>query len=140
MQGQPEGGNTERAGEPVGWDRIAAGELSPTEVRLAELMEEFRSRQRRRPDLVVRPWWIATAALTGRPRLGFVIEYCPTGRNSVEVVVRSDRVTIDGPTGALEAELDLGSGWLLDGSETGSPETLANHLLRLADRALDEAA
>jgi hypothetical protein len=36
--------------------------------------------------------------------------------------------------------LDLETGWVLDGVETGSPETLANHLLRLADRTLPEAA
>lgn len=112
--------------------------LPPDERRLVELMEEFRRRQRRRPDLVVRPWW--TAGEDGlRGRVGFMVEYCPTGSASAEVAVRLERVTVEGPSGATEAALELASGWFLDGSDTKSPETLANHLLRLADRTLGEA-
>jgi hypothetical protein len=107
--------------------------------RLMGLIEEFRRRQRVRPDLAVRPWWSPGA--DGAPgRLGFVVEYCPEGRESAEVVVRHGRVTVEGPRGVLESVLDLESGWVLDGADAGSPETLANHLLRLADRTLAEAA
>lgn len=107
------------------------------ERRLVELMEEFRGRQRRRPDLVVRPWWTPVEGGL-RKRVGFVVEYCPTGRTSAEVIVRLERVTVDGPGGVVEARLDLGSGWWLDGTDTRSPQTMANYLLRLADRALAE--
>jgi hypothetical protein len=107
--------------------------------RLMALIDEFRRRQRVRPDLAVRPWWSPGA--DGAPgRLGFVVEYCPAGRESAELVVRCGRVTVEGPRGVLEAVLDLESGWVLDGVDAGSPETLANHLLRLADRTLAEVA
>jgi hypothetical protein len=109
------------------------------ERRLIRLIEEFRARQRRCPNLAVRSWF--TPSDDGQPaRLGCVIEYCPDGQRSVEVAVRHDRVTVEGPAGALEAPLDLTDGWVLDGRDTGSPETLANYLIRMADRALGEAA
>jgi hypothetical protein len=113
-------------------------ESLPAERRLVELMAEFRRRQRRRPDLVVRPWW--TPGGEGIPgRVGFVVEYCPTGSTSAEMAVRLDRVTVDGPAGSTDAVMELGSGWFLNGSDTKSPETLANHLLKLADRTLGDA-
>jgi hypothetical protein len=122
-----------------GWDERLGRALSREEERVIELMREFQHRQQRRPDLAVRPWWSAgDAGAAGR--VGFVVEYCPAGRESAELVVRGCRVTVEGPAGVLEARLDLSGGWLLDGVETGSPETLANHLLRLADRVLEEAA
>jgi hypothetical protein len=117
-----------------------AGLFPPREERLIQLIEEFRRRQRRCPDLVVRPWWTPAEANGQHPRIGFVLEYCPGGRESVEVVVREDRVTVEGPVGARETGLDLTAGWRLDGTDAGSPETLANYLLRLADRALEDAA
>jgi hypothetical protein len=52
--------------------------------------------------------------------------------------VRGERVTVDGPLGAREAALNLTAGWTLDGTDTRSPETLANHLLRLADRVRED--
>jgi hypothetical protein len=123
--------------EGVGWGEPAR--MPGPARRLMGLIEEFRRRQRVRPDLAVRPWWSPGA--DGAPgRLGFVVEYCPEGRESAEVVVRAGRVTVEGPRGVLEAALDLESGWVLDGVDAGSPETLANHLLRLADRTLAEAA
>jgi hypothetical protein len=122
------------------WEGVGDGALSPGQDRLVGLVAEFRRRQRVRPDLVVRPWWAAPGRPGEAPRLGFVLEYCPGGRESVEIVVRGERVTVEGPSGTVEAVLDLSAGWRLDGCETGSPETLANHLLRLADRALGEAA
>jgi hypothetical protein len=113
--------------------------FSVPERRLIRLIEEFRERERRCPNLVVRSWF--TPSDEGMPaRVGCVIEYCPDGRKSVEVAVRQDRVTVDGPASALEAVLDLTEGWVLDGRDTRSPETLANYLLRMADRALGEAA
>lgn len=118
---------------------VEGGSLRRCEQRLRALMEEFRRRQRRRPDLAIRPWW-TSGGDGGARRVGFVVEYCPDGRESAELVVRLDRVTVDGPGGVAEAALDLEDGWLLEGAETGSPETLANYLLRLADRTLGEAA
>jgi hypothetical protein len=113
--------------------------FSVPERRLIRLIEEFRERERRCPNLVVRSWF--TPSDEGMPaRVGCVIEYCPDGRRSVEVAVRQGRVTVDGPATALEAPLDLTDGWVLDGRDTGSPETLANYLIRMADRALGEAA
>jgi len=138
MPNQPDG---EWVGGEVfrGVDRVEGRPLPRCEERLLELLEEFRRRQRRRPDLAVRPWW-TPGVEHGSRRVGFVVEYCPNGRASAEVVVRLDRVTVEGPVGVSEAMLDLDGGWLLDGSDTRSPETLANHLLRLADRTLGEAA
>lgn len=114
--------------------------LRPDEERLLALMEEFRRRQRKRPDLVVRPWWSPGPEEVGRARLGFVVEYCPNGRESVELVVRGSRVTVDGPSGAQESRLDLDGAWSLDGEDAGCPETLANYLIRLADRSLESEA
>lgn len=135
MEGSP--------GEAVGGGMVGgphgSSGLRTAGARLVALLEEFRRRQRMRPDLVVRPWW--SPGGEGAPdRMGFVVEYCPDGRSSVELAVRVGRVTVDGPGGALEAALDLSAGWVFDGAETGSPETLANHLIRLADRALGQAA
>ena len=112
--------------------------LGPDNAPLIQLMEEFRRRQRRRPDLVVRPWWAPPGKDHDRLRVGFVVEYCPHGRESADLVVRGDRVTVDGPTGATEATLDLdGTRWGIDGRDAGCPETLTNYLLRMADRALE---
>jgi hypothetical protein len=129
-----------RSGGPgPAWAARIGGEPTVAEGRVIELMEEFQRRQQRRPDLAVRPWW--RRGEEGVPgRVGFVVEYCPGGRDSAELVVRGCRLTVEGPAGVLEARMDLAQGWLLEGVETGSPETLANHLLRLADRLLEEAA
>lgn len=129
-------------GGPGSFEQIHDGtSLTAGEERLVRLMEEFRSRQRRRPDLVVRPWWSSGPSEPGRARVGFVVEYCPDGQRSAELRVRGSRVTVDGPVGSIEAVLQLDEGrWELDGRDAGCPETLANHLLRLADRALGEAA
>lgn len=130
----------ERGGPSTGegYSRVT---LAPAEEGLVRLMEEFRRRQRRRPDLVVKPWWTPASPEPGRERLGFVVEYCPHGQQSAELVVRAGRATVDGPGGALEATLDLaGDRWAIDGRDVGCPETLTNHLLRLADRTLGEAA
>lgn len=140
MGDQPADGRDGRGGGFAGWRESMEGMLPPREARLLQLMEEFFRRQRRCPNLVVRPWWTAPGGDGVPMRVGFVVEYCPRGRESVELVVRSARVTVDGRLDALEAELDLDDGWALGGTETGSPETLANHILRLADRALEEAA
>lgn len=113
--------------------------LAPQERRLAGLMSEFRRRQRLRPDLVVRSWWTPAREGDASPRFGFVLEYCPRGSVSVELAVRGDRVTVEGPAGTREVPLFLCDGWRIGDQDAGSPETLANHLLRLADRALDEA-
>ena len=134
-------------GTEDGWTSLAplfadAGEefvLQPDDEGIIRLMEEFRRRQRRRPDLVVRPWWTPPRDIQGHPRVGFVVEYCPDGRDSAELLVRADRVTVDGPTGALDAALELGGGsWGIDGRDAACPETLANYLLRMADRVLQE--
>jgi hypothetical protein len=114
-------------------------ETGDGERRMAELVEEFRRRQRQRPDLAVRPWWSTGGVAGGGRRTGFVLDYCPAGSRSVEVVVRAKRVTVEGPAGVRDHVLDLEAGWVLDGADTGSPETLANHLIRLADRALEAA-
>lgn len=125
-----------------GADGVGGVAFPRREARLLALLAEFRRRQRRRPDLAVRPWWTAADGngTHRRSRLGFVVEYCPAGHESAEVVVRLDRVTVEGPAGVAEAVLDLDGGWLLEGSDTGSPETLANYLLRLADRTLGGGA
>lgn len=131
-----------------------AGREEGAESRLLSLMKEFEHRQRRRPELVVRPWWTPTPtgdggagaggeAVKGGPEagrpvgaIGFVVEYCPRGVESAELAVRVDRVRVEGPAGVLERSLDLGAGWWLDGEDRVCPETLANHLLRLADGVL----
>ncbi|MFP4624554.1 MAG: hypothetical protein ACLFRX_10280 [Gemmatimonadota bacterium] len=115
------------------------------ERRLARLLEEFTRRQRESPTLVVRPWWWPGAERSDAGRgsggaFGFVVEYCPAGEECAEIAVRVDRVRVEGPTGAREARLDLAAGWRLGSEDVGYPETLANHLLRLADRVLNEAA
>lgn len=129
--------------------RTHAGDDGPTgpargleEERLGRLMEEFRERQRRRPELVVRPWWAQgpDGPPGRRGSLGFVVEYCPDGVQSVEIAVRLDRVRLDGPGGVRELGLALEAGWWLDGEDTGSPALLANHLLSRADGLLSEAA
>jgi hypothetical protein len=140
MGGQPADGQEGWGDGFSRWSESMAGLFPPREERLIELIEEFRRRQRRCPDLVVRPWWTLAEAEGLHPRIGFVVEYCPGGRESVEVVVREDRVRVEGPLGARETGLDLTAGWRLDGADAGSPETLANYLLRLADRALEDAA
>jgi hypothetical protein len=137
MGERPEVGQEDWGDGFPGWPGPGGGELPPAEGRLIRLMEEFRRRQRQRPDLVVRPWWTPPGEDGTTARVGFVVEYCPGGRESAELVVRGDRVTVDGPRGAREAPLDLAAGWGLDGTDTRSPETLANHLLRLADGVLE---
>lgn len=133
----------ERGGEPLpvvpeGVDP-GASRFTVPERRLIRLLEAFQERERRCPNLVVRSWF--TPSEEGMPaRVGFVIEYCPDGHTSVELAVRQDRVTVDGPARAVEARLDLTDGWVLGDRDTGSPETLANYLLRMADRVLGEAA
>lgn len=140
MGERPEGEQAEWGAGFPGWPGPEGGVVPPSEERLIRLMEEFRRRQRRCPDLVVRPWWTPPQE-DGSARVGFVVEYCPNGRASAELVVRGARVTVDGPLGAREATLDLADGWGFDGKDTRSPETLANHLLRLADAVLgDEEA
>jgi hypothetical protein len=127
----------------AGLERSGEGDVPTEDVsiaqRLTELMEEFRHRERQRPDLVVRPWW-TTDAWGNRLSQGFVVEYCPTGGESAEIVVRGTRVTVDGPGGVTETRLDLDRGWVLGGLDTRSPQTLMNHLLRLADASFGEAA
>lgn len=121
------------------WEAGLSRPLRPSEIRLIGLLEEFRRRQRVRPDLAVRPWWSpGEAGASGQ--VGFVVEYCPDGRSSAELAVRRRRVTVEGPRGAKDVDLALDSGWFLGDLDTGSPETLANHLLRLADRVLEDAA
>jgi hypothetical protein len=111
------------------------------EERLAWLMEEFRERQRRRPELVVRPWWGQGAGgRRERGSQGFVVEYCPGGVESVDVAIRRDRVRLDGPRGVRELPLDLSAGWVLDGEDRETPATLANHLLSRADGLLSGVA
>jgi hypothetical protein len=115
----------------------------PAEERLIRLMEEFRDRQRRCPNLVVRPWWTAReedGGGAGRMTMGFVVEYCPAGVDSAELAVRRDRVRVEGPGGVLLGVLDLAEGWLLDGRDRACPETMANYLLRMADEVLENAA
>ncbi len=123
-------------GIPLNGDRRGL-DLAPREQRLLDLIEELLRRQRRRPDMVVRPWWTPTSGVDDVSRVGFVLEYCPGGVVSVELAVRGDRVTVDGPGGASEVPLRLSECWEIDGVDAGSPEILANHLLRLADRALE---
>lgn len=128
-------------GSGTGAPGSGPGGLEPRGARdrLRRLMEEFRRRQRECPDLVVRPWWVADG--TGsRAAVGFVVEYCPRGVESAELAIRRDRVRVEGPGGVREARLELETGWLLDGEDRHSPETVANHLLSMADRLLEEAA
>jgi hypothetical protein len=134
-------GGREKGAELGAWadGGSPGGGVAPATRRLTELMEEFRHRERQRPDLVVRPWW-ATGPAGDRLSQGFVVEYCPAGRESAEIVVRGSRVTVDGPGGVTETRLDLDQGWVLGGLDTRSPQTLLNHLLRLADAVLGEAA
>lgn len=114
---------------------------SRSEDRLTRLMQEFRRRQRERPDLVVRPWWTTSEVFPEMGRTtGFVVEYCPRGVESAELAVRRDRVRVEGPGGLRELPLDLSEGWLLGGEEVTCPELMANHLLAVADRLLGEAA
>lgn len=136
-----EGGRPpEELAPPFGDIRTAMG-LKPDEEKLVRLMEELGERQRRRPDIVVRPWWSPGPPQAGSPRVGFVLEYCPDGRQTVQLRVRSRRITVEGPAGVVEASLDLqGDRWAVNGEEAGCPELLANHVLRLADQALVEAA
>lgn len=112
------------------------------EDRLTRLMQEFRRRQRERPDLVVRPWWTTSEDLAReRERTaGFVVEYCPRGVESAELAVRRDRVRVEGPGGLRELPLDLSDGWRLGDQEVSCAELMANHLLAVADRLLGEAA
>lgn len=115
---------------------------SRSEPRLTRLMQEFRRRQRERPDLVVRPWWTTSehVADEGQRMTGFVVEYCPRGVESAELAVRHDRVRVEGPGGLRELTLDLSEGWRLGDQEVTCPELMANHLLAVADRLLGEAA
>lgn len=122
-----------------------SGPLDPAQERLTSLLEEFRRRQRERPDLAVRPWWTSGGGgeAAGGPDagiVGFVIEYCPRGVESVELAVRRDRVRVEGPGGVRESSLDLVAGWYLDGADVRCRELMANHLLSMADRLLGEAA
>lgn len=146
-----DGPGRSESGQETGRPGAASGagprssELSPAEGRLTALMEEFRRRQRERPDMVVRPWWApggpeAVGRTGRRSAVGFVVEYCPRGIDSVEMAVRRDRVRLEGPGGMRQASLELGSGWRLDGADVRCPELLANHLLSMADRLLGEAA
>lgn len=115
----------------------------PGDERLIRLMEEFRTRQRRCPNVVVRPWWMpgeADAPSGRRAAMGFVVEYCPRGVESAEIAVRRDRVRVEGPGGLRTAALQLVDGWLMDGEDRVCPETLANYLLRMADEVLEDAA
>lgn len=142
----------EQSESSVGDGRRIDGDAGPSspvggaaEERLIGLMEEFERRRRRRPDLVVRPWWAPGEAndLAGRRsrgRRGFVVEYCPGGRESAELAVRRDRVTVEGPGGWDSATLDLDGGWYLDGRDRTCPETMVNYLLRMADGVLDGEA
>jgi hypothetical protein len=151
------------AEDQVGRERVAhAAADSPEPARgvagerLVALMKEFRRRQRRSPELVVRPWWAPGRAADGAASsgdgpgnggppspyeslgaVGFIVEYCPRGVESAELAVRTDRVRVEGPAGVVEGRLDLETGWSLDGQDRICPETLANHLLRMADRVLD---
>ncbi len=121
----------------------AGGGASPGAAgeRLVRLLGEFRRRQRRSPELVVRPWWApGPGGVRAGGARGFVVEYSPDGVRSVELAVRRDRARLEGPVGTRELSLDLGAGWILEGRDTACPETLANHLLSRADRLLGEAA
>jgi hypothetical protein len=137
MGERPAGGQHEWGDGFPGWPGPDGSAPLPSDERLIRLMTEFRRRQQRCPNLVVRPWW-TTSGDGERLRVGFVVEYCPHGRESAELVVRQGRVTVDGPAATCDATLDLVDRWELDGVDTRSPETLANHLLRLADGVLGE--
>ena len=132
-------GGTARSGS--GKQGFSTHEDSTAEERLAALMEEFRRRQRERPDLAVRPWWTAEEGEASPRRItGFVVEYCPRGVDSAEVAVRAGRARVEGPRGVREVRLDLARGFRLDGEELECPELVANHLLSMADRTLDDEA
>lgn len=124
--------------EPIGNGLRPA--LDPEEARLVALMDEFRRRQRKRPDVAVRPWWTPGTGSKGRGTIGFVLEYCPRGVDSAQVVVRTGRVTAEGPAGVREAGIDLRSGWIFDSRDAGCPETFANYLIRLAGQTLGEGS
>lgn len=133
----------ERAGEEPGGPGVREdvtpgpiGIFPAAEQRLLRLMAEFRRRQRERPDLVVRPWLSHGQEHGAGPSIGFVLEYCPGGDAWAEVRVRHDRAVAEGPAGTREAGLDLRDGWLFEGADVRGPELMANHLLRLAGRAL----
>ena len=115
---------------------VRIGVFPPPEQRLLRLMGEFRRRQRERPDMVVRPWLSHTDTGTDEPGIGFVVEYCPCGVACAELRVRWDRAVAEGPAGAQEATLCLRGGWIFNDSDVRSPELMANHLLRLAERTL----
>ena len=132
----------------------SAGRDGAAGERLILLMEEFRRRERRRPELVVRPWWVPGSpgdaprpSKGGSPSfrslcpplgaVGFIVEYCPGGVESAELAVRVDRVRVEGASGVVEGRLDLRTGWVLDGADRQCAETLANHLLGMADGVLD---
>lgn len=141
-QGIDEVSEGERAGRASGGRPDSEG---PGSDRFLSLLNEFRRRQRERPDLVVRPWWTSgdgEGAGDGESGVvaGFVVEYCPRGVESVELAVRRDRVRVEGRGELRESSLDLGAGWLLDGADVRCPELMANHLLAMADRLLGEAA
>jgi hypothetical protein len=124
-------------GEPVESRPV----MDPAEQRMVGLMEEFRRRQRKRPDVAVRPWW-SSGGLASRTAgaIGFVLEYCPHGVASAHIVVRRGRVTVEGPEGTREATIDLTHGWRFDDRDVECPETLANYLLRLASQTLGDGA
>jgi hypothetical protein len=110
------------------------------------LLEAFQERQRKRPELVVRPWWssdvaaVGGRASAGSAAIGFVVEYCPRGIESAEIAVRPGRVRVEVSGGVHESPLDLSGGWHLDGTDVQCAELLVNHLLGIADRLLDETA
>lgn len=153
MTEMSDSGESGRPGTEEGSDRREAGKEAEARSRppgsesdrLQSLLEEFRRRQRQRPDLAVRPWWTSGGGESGggegsRIVAGFVVEYCPRGVDSVEIAVRPDRVRVEGSGGLRESSLDLGAGWYLDGADVRCPELMANHLLSMADRLLGEAA
>ena len=138
---RPERGRSHRRVEGDAGPSLPA--RGPADERLIRLMEEFRTRQRKCPNLVVRPWWTPyepSDADTGGGATGFVVEYCPGGVESAELAVRRDRVRVEGPAGVAHATVDLDAGWILDGEDRRCQETMANYLLRMADRLLGEEA
>ncbi len=135
-------------GEATGSAGESGASRARADGRLTRLMQEFVRRQAECPDLVVRPWWTAGSGSDGagdgegesRRMTGFVVEYCPRGVESAELAVRPDRVRVEGPGGLREAPLDLEAGWRLAGRDVGCHRLMANHLLSMADRLLNEAA
>ena len=142
------GGGTAEDRSTTAHDDAGGGAVAgppSAERRLLQLLREFQRRQRRRPDLVVRPWWtpgVGAGDGDGRRRrsLGFVVEYCPQGIESSELAVRSTRARAEGPAGVHYASLDLEHGWYLDGEDRACPETMVNYLLRMAERVLPKSA